>query len=256
MIRILNNIKLKWDNQSLVSNNIQNEDVISAGWNLMPMDTNPNTEADLISSNLGTKLSNALENVRSLLCLLQGRDMKDQESMRSENTKPVVFLGMDAPELPLCEISHALCLGNSTGKNLGKAYLNPAADGGYGMLCVPPHAPSKIFSNVRWSQSLTAVSQLKAITDQGIDVIIGSLMSDIDEERDVWALAERLCQRHYFDVDTKEHIPEDDALSVVPPFIYKKEKNIHKNCEHTFNALIRLGMIKKKGDVFQPNLKK
>jgi glycosyltransferase A (GT-A) superfamily protein (DUF2064 family) len=134
-------------------------------------------KADLQSSDLGSKLADALERVRQI-----------------QPNNPVVFLGMDSPELPLDEI--ALAMSAAASKPVGKAYLNPAHDGGYGMLCIPKHASSNIFEGIRWSSSLTAVSQMKALSDNGVDTIVGSLMNDIDEPDDVKYLAIRLSMLH------------------------------------------------------------
>lgn len=145
-------------------------------WILMPMVSSSKTKgsdgkkSDLRSSDLGSKLSNALERIRNI----------DKES-------PIIFLGMDSPELPLDELYNAMKIAIEK----EKAYINPAHDGGYGALCVPKKAPVEIFEKVRWSTSLTFASQLKALTDNGIDTVVGSLMSDIDEEEDVVALASR-----------------------------------------------------------------
>ena len=134
-------------------------------------------KADLQSSDLGSKLADALERVRQI-----------------QPNNPVVFLGMDSPELPLDEI--ALAMSAASSKPVGKAYLNPAHDGGYGMLCIPKQASSNIFEGIRWSSSLTAVSQMKALSDNGVDTIVGSLMNDIDEPDDVKYLAIRLSILH------------------------------------------------------------
>jgi glycosyltransferase A (GT-A) superfamily protein (DUF2064 family) len=55
----------------------------------------------------------------------------------SFTTGGVVFWGMDSPVLPLDDMVAGLLL--STNK---QARLCPADDGGYGVLCVPPHAES------------------------------------------------------------------------------------------------------------------
>ncbi len=113
-----------------------------------------------------------------------------------------------------------ICIDNAGLETYGRAHLCPAGDGefwgetriakatnvtamlirfsttsigGYGLLSIPIHAPSsKIFSGVRWSQPLTAVSQLKALTDSNVDVSIGKLMHDVDEPPDVHDLVKRL----------------------------------------------------------------
>ena len=140
------------------------------------------SKSDLTSSSLGDKLADALVRVRELL---------DTESLRNNPNEAVLFLGMDAPDLPLEEIAYGLQISSGN----GKAHMCPANDGGYGLLSVPKNAPSdKIFSSVRWSDPLTAVSQLKALTDNGVDVSIGKLMYDIDEPADVQELAKRLAR--------------------------------------------------------------
>jgi hypothetical protein len=78
------------------------------------------------------------------------------------------------------------------------ARLRSAADGGYGMLSVPGHAPANaVFRGVRWSDPLTTVSQIKALTDVvvngvHVNVRLERWMHDIDEADDVLALCERL----------------------------------------------------------------
>jgi Uncharacterized protein conserved in bacteria (DUF2064) len=102
----------------------------------------------------------------------------------------VALLGMDAPELPLAEIVAACRSSRST----GHALMCPAADGGYGLLVVPPRAPADcIFGGVLWSHKLTALSQLKALSDQGVtDTVLGPLMHDIDTAHDLDQLVQRL----------------------------------------------------------------
>lgn len=195
------------------------------GWVLLPMKSSM-TESDLASSSLlGEILVDALEKTRALLASLISSN-----SVTCTSNDAVLFLGMDSPELPLEEIVHGLQLSSGKKKLLsrqkddiillsndavngvsndnrhyhydeckttfvGKAHLCPANDGGYGLLSIPNHAPSsKIFSQVRWSHPLTAVSQLKALTDCNVDVSIGTLMYDIDEPDDVQDLVTRLVQ--------------------------------------------------------------
>lgn len=158
---------------------------------------------DLTSSHLGLALEDALCRARNIT----------QHS--------VVFLGMDAPELSLIleDIQEGLRISNTNNNNDNNtnnnnnnnvAMLCPADDGGYAMLCVPPQADaSRVFAGVHWSHPLTAVSQLKALTDQNhhpttttsstlnanaihMTVHIGRLLHDIDEPQDVKRLCERL----------------------------------------------------------------
>ena len=136
----------------------------SSGWLLLPIES----KVALESSDLGDLLEHALDRARNL------------------TKEAVIFLGMDSPVLPLEDIRTAIL-------NPGEAYLCPADDGGYGMVSIPPQAdPAKTFDDIPWSQSLTAVAQIKALTDQGIYVKIGSLMHDIDEPEDLRRLCERI----------------------------------------------------------------
>lgn len=92
--------------------------------------------------------------------------------------------------------------------SLTHAVLCPAEDGGYGMLSVPPNVDAlRVFPGVRWSQSLTALSQLKALSDAGIWTRMGRLMYDIDEPADVQALVKRLEENN-----SSATLQQNDAL--------------------------------------------
>lgn len=127
----------------------------------------PMLHGDLRSRDLGNQLANALTEAKKLV------------------NGPIMFLGMDAPELPLDEIRTALTTPTH-------ATLCPSQDGGYGMLTVPHDTPSSIFDSVLWSHPLTAVSQLKSLSDAQIPIRLGRIMHDIDEPEDVQVLAHRL----------------------------------------------------------------
>jgi glycosyltransferase A (GT-A) superfamily protein (DUF2064 family) len=150
------------------------------------------SQSNLRSSDLGSKLAGMLEQTRTIVQNEFGDD-------DAPSSPAVAFLGMDSPELPIEEIAYALQLASGQASeesaidnNKGLAYINPSHDGGYGMLCLPPQAPPSVFEGVRWSDPLTAVSQIKALSDEGIAVTIGSLMRDIDEMEDLLGLAKRL----------------------------------------------------------------
>jgi glycosyltransferase A (GT-A) superfamily protein (DUF2064 family) len=173
---------------------------MSQQWTLRPMMAANN----LLASHLGSQLTQALIETRRYQCQSypteqqQGQQQHPQQYAQSS----VVFLGMDSPELPLDEIVAALSStedkrnnnNNNNNHHQHHAHLCPAADGGYGMLSVPAHAPAEaVFRGVKWSHPLTAVSQIKALTDiEGVNVRLGRLMHDIDETSDVKALCERL----------------------------------------------------------------
>ena len=167
-------------------------------WELLPM-----ISGDLKSSHLGAKLTDALR---------QARVRQKQDNFEG----PAVFLGMDSPETPLDEIAAVFDPSSSAttanNNSLSTAILCPADDGGYGMLSVPPTiATERVFAKgIRWSRSLTAVSQLKALTDAGVAVRLGRLMYDIDEPDDVHALVRRLSLEQRS--NQHEQVEQDDVL--------------------------------------------
>jgi glycosyltransferase A (GT-A) superfamily protein (DUF2064 family) len=166
---------------------------MSQQWTLRPMMAADN----LLASHLGSQLTQALIETRRYQCQSSDPSEQQQQQQQQQQESPVVFLGMDSPELPLDEIVAALWSTEENGMNNNTqhhAHLCPAADGGYGMLSVPAHAPAEaVFRGVKWSHPLTAVSQIKALTDiEGVCVRLGRCMHDIDETSDVKALCERL----------------------------------------------------------------
>lgn len=233
------------------------------GWVLLPMmSTTPagssdTTKSDLRSSSLGDKLQDALERTRKLLISTSSKT-NNQDCIRKNEA--VLFLGMDSPELPIEEIVYGLqissgnhhlsCSNNKSNisQQRGKAHMCPANDGGYGLLALPKHAPSsKIFSGVSWSSSLTAVSQLKSLTDSNIDVSIGRLMYDVDEPADVDELVVRLI--HSQSSKNKEERLHD-ALTTTSAGITTNSLFDAQNRypHHTLNALIKLGIIQCGGE--------
>lgn len=167
-------------------------------WTLLPMSNQrieddhtglkgPTLPPNLKGSFLGSLLANALQRARQRQHLLVS-SARGLSHIHKSTPGPVIFVGMDAPELPIDELKHAFFH-----ESPNTARLCPAADGGYGMLSVPHSAPANaIFHNVRWSDPLTAISQLKALSDNNITCTIGRLMHDIDEPEDVVGLVERL----------------------------------------------------------------
>lgn len=198
------------------------------GWTLLPM----YLSHDLQATDLGHILQDALERARRLLVHIDNHmnhDNHRSENIHHNSLGSVVFLGMDAPELPLPDIVAALTqeLDDSLlpSYSTTRCIMCPADDGGYGMLSLPPAAVAhQVFQGVLWSHPLTAVSQLKALTDQHqhyyesdssaslassassapcengtsrppLSAILGQLMYDIDEPANVHALCQRLLQQ-------------------------------------------------------------
>lgn len=203
------------------------------GWKLMPMQ-----EGDLSATDLGGKLEDAL---------LRGRQY-------AAGNGGVVFLGMDAPVLSLDDIVTGLCNASTSTEDKSRdqesscssphifkavaasAMLCPADDGGYGMLCVPPDAdPSRTFRDLYWSHPLTAISQVKALTDQNIKVNIGKVMNDIDEPSDVKALCKRLAEG---DEDEGKNLNSHSGGHFNGQITCR-----HPSCHHTRKALKTAGFL-------------
>jgi glycosyltransferase A (GT-A) superfamily protein (DUF2064 family) len=183
--------------------------IVSETWTLLPVkpttgsaDSNETIQKASMSSQLTPILTNALARIRSSMA----------ES--SDTNGSVVFLGMDSPQLNLEELDMALSFNayESEKDNQCTAYICPCPDGGYGMISIPACVASgQAFRGVVWSQSLTALSQIKALTDANPNVRIqlGRLMYDIDEPDDLLELCQRLLPSH--PVDTGESICSDNA---------------------------------------------
>ncbi|GAX21980.1 hypothetical protein FisN_25Hh220 [Fistulifera solaris] len=199
-------------------------------WTLLPMSNEKlNSEGDPIdhssskplnlkSSYLSDILENALHRVRLRL-----------RKLKSDG--PVIFVGMDTPDIPLDELAYAL-------EDYKRARVCPSADGGYGLLSVPHHAPAeRIFAGVRWSDPLTLASQLKALTDEDVRVTVGRVMYDVDEPDDVVQLVERL-QESERRLDGSEE-DQHDNLVKAPPTTVRQERRTG-SCVFTIQALQEL----------------
>jgi glycosyltransferase A (GT-A) superfamily protein (DUF2064 family) len=200
-------------------------------WVLLPM-----LEGDLTASDLGAKLQDALVLARTSF----------QAHMRTRGTG-VVFLGMDSPILSLEDI--AIGLYNSS--TWERAMLCPAEDGGYGMLCVPLKAdPQSTFSNMLWSHSLTALSQIKTLTDQDIMVTIGRVMKDVDEPEDVEKLCHQLCNSKGDESSTTTDVNAKNLGCHHGEFLAERDKvftisTCHPSCHFTRQALKEAGLLTK-----------
>ena len=175
MTTVLDELEIKFTTET------NNDNRELATWHLLPMlVSSSQTTKDLRSHDLGAKLEDALKRARGF---------------ETEPRHGVVFLGMDAPILPLNDIVSGLRASSvaTSGPLPPSATLCPAHDGGYAMLCVPPTAnASQTFRNLYWSHPWTGMSQTKALTDQGIPVRIGTIVRDIDEACDVSELCHHL----------------------------------------------------------------
>jgi len=188
---------------------------IKNSWILMPM----LSDEDLSSSELGTKLKDALVRIRQQF----GRKLG------------VLFIGMDSPDIPLDEIYNGLVYCSPI---FEKAFLCPTEDGGYGMIGVPHCAPLQIFDGIRWSNKLTFVSQMKSLTDWGCSVVVGKLMYDVDEPVDVEMLVKRLS-----DEESSKPCQNQDCLvkpSLLPKALYFNQESALP-CKFTMEALYQLG---------------
>jgi len=179
-----------------------------AHWDLLPMQSS----TDLESSHLGELLTDALARARHL---------------QQQHSSPIVFLGSDAPELPLESIVGAL----SSSYNNDRAVLCPSPDGGYGLLSVPSTINENVvFRDIPWSTSLTAMAQLKVLTDHNVHVQIGRLMPDIDQPQDVAQLCQRLL------TTPEQHF--ENCLYASPFGTIQTS-----SCPYTKRALIALGQL-------------
>ena len=246
----------------------------NTSWYLLPMASSVESiQTSLLSSDLGFKLATALTQIRNWY-FYSNKRVRDSVSKSYQNiTGPIMFLGMDSPDLPCDELAEAMLIS----KEQNKAYLNPAFDGGYSALILPENPPPNVFEGIRWSCSLTAISQLKSLSDYGIDTIIGSMINDVDEICDVETLARRLCRfytKENYDLGVKNRKPKhtlyeryranlqhvqdyatqnDDNLDIllmrsrrIIESVDRGEKSRNLEsfpCANTFQTLLRLDLI-------------
>ncbi|KAL3937998.1 MAG: hypothetical protein SGBAC_007000 [Bacillariaceae sp.] len=228
-------------------------------WRLFPM-ISPNLQ----SSDLGGILQHALDRVVAAPW--------NQNQEQSTSSTGVVFLGMDSPEIALQDVVKGLQLAFSevdggpqaASEDRLPALLCPSDDGGYGMLCVPSTSVNKgIFQNVYWSHPLTAASQLKALTDVSIPVVLGRLMHDIDETDDVTKMCQRLAPKAKTEAEAETENESKVAENLMGLEICssyygsshdaKSEhatvaqvQSLHPECKYTKLALKELGMLDSK----------
>ncbi|KAJ1458159.1 hypothetical protein M885DRAFT_94471 [Pelagophyceae sp. CCMP2097] len=136
-------------------------------WECAPMTSH---SGDLASSNLGDLLG------------------AEYARVRQANSGPVVFVGMDSPDLPIEFVVDAAATAAD-----GAAAIVPATDGGYVALALPASAPRAVFDDVEWSTANTAASQSSRIKSCGVDCIAAAAAwEDVDDVEDLRNLAARL----------------------------------------------------------------
>jgi glycosyltransferase A (GT-A) superfamily protein (DUF2064 family) len=215
---------------------------LASKWTLLPVSYNPshfetgntpNTVSSVRSSNLSVVLTNAVQTAYQ----------------RHSVPTTVVLLGMDAPELPLKELRTILLQPRPT----SSAILCPALDGGYVLLSLPPCSRSlvdRIFHPVHpyWSHPLTALAQIKALSDVGISTILGPVTADIDTPDDLQALIARFSIVHN---ENEQESGNDGAASLQQPSVLvlraEEEGDVsyapvpaHPSCPYTRQALMKL----------------
>jgi len=101
---------------------------------------------------------------------------------------PAIFVGADAPDLPLAEIAAAIQHARE-----GRAYLQRACDGGYVLLALPAGATRDVFSAITWSAATTAAQQAERIRAAKLELVESAqVWPDVDEPADLPSLKARL----------------------------------------------------------------
>lgn len=235
-------------------------------WYPMPMLVNSSSlkegsncpVSDLISSDLGDKLTNALINVRRLFNEKMRQSIVNdnngfisggEEDIMNGNDScgggAVVFLGMDSPEVIVEEIASAL----QSAKQDSTTHICPAYDGGYGMICLPECVPPTIFHGVIWSNPLTCISQLQALGRCGVrNIRVGQLMYDIDESKDILAFAQRLCNGRNTNRTNTKKMCEGEVSSSSSSLPSETNENCNslemsETCKHCWDELCKIQVI-------------
>jgi hypothetical protein len=141
------------------------------------------------TSDLGGRLYGGLEHIRDLDC--------NVASAAPTTTSTVTFIGMDCFDLTGPIIQESMTLVSSS---RGKAHMIPACDGGYTLLTIPLDCDShRIFDQIPWSCSQTACVQRERLEEAGLSCVIGEVLFDVDEPKDLDRLWEaRAGKRHLY----------------------------------------------------------
>lgn len=116
-------------------------------------------------------------NLGERLCSIDAR-------VRSLGAQRCLFMGSDSPDLADAHLVHL------TGLCQGQAALIPAHDGGFVALASDIPLPS--LAHVRWSSPGTLQDVRAILQNAGIVTSLAEPWSDVDDERDLWQLTERL----------------------------------------------------------------
>mmetsp|Transcript_12307 Transcript_12307/g.17068 ORF Transcript_12307/g.17068 Transcript_12307/m.17068 type:complete len:282 (-) Transcript_12307:257-1102(-) len=155
---------------------------LQESWALVPM---LGGTGDTTSSDLGAMLKSALERVRN-----QIKAVKIATSSGTWRKANIAFIGSDCLELSPMDIR--MLFGSVSSVSGWDATILPAKDGGYVALCLGENVPSTVFDGVKWSDRTTCVSQMQALSRNGVQrVHVGDTFEDIDELEDLKALFER-----------------------------------------------------------------
>eukprot|EP00466_Bigelowiella_natans_P011614 jgi/Bigna1/141788/aug1.65_g16496 len=158
-------------------------------WALVPMlgGTGDTTSSDLgcilvqlpKSYAFSAMLKSALERVRN-----QIKAVKIATSSGTWRKANIAFIGSDCLELSPMDIR--MLFGSVSSVSGWDATILPAKDGGYVALCLGENVPSTVFDGVKWSDRTTCVSQMQALSRNGVQrVHVGDTFEDIDELEDL-----------------------------------------------------------------------
>jgi rSAM/selenodomain-associated transferase 1 len=109
-------------------------------------------------------------------------------AVKAELKGSVIYIGTDAPDLPLSEMELGLSHAHA-----GGAYILKALDGGYALLALPVQAQPAVFEAIDWSTPHTARQQIERINASGIEIVESTqIWWDVDEPADLAPLLSRL----------------------------------------------------------------
>ncbi|GAB5369401.1 hypothetical protein AAMO2058_001401300 [Amorphochlora amoebiformis] len=150
-----------------------NTEQLTDSWRLLPMGGGDN---DPTATDLGDRLKQGL-----IACRRMSRNP----------LASVCFIGSDCPDITP---EHLKMLFRRVNRARGNsASILPAADGGYVALALSAGVPATVFDDVLWSDPMTFVSQLQALSRNEVSSIhVGDTLTDIDNIEDIRDFHRRL----------------------------------------------------------------